>query len=140
MSATLPFSLFSPLLPSHLSPLFFFLHDPSLFSLLPSFPISSSHLFPPFSLSSSSLFLSLSSPILFPPPPSLLALLQHYVQMKVDLLWDSHFPYVRDPLYLLWLGKGINVVVIRWPCDSHLYIMMYDKYIQSPNLLPARDG
>lgn len=46
------------------------------------------------------------------PSPSFPFLCQHYVQMKVDLLWDTCFPGVRDPLYLVWLGKGRHHVTV----------------------------
>ena len=52
---------------------------------------------------------------LFPSLSSLL-LCQHYVQMKVELLWDSCCPGVRDPLYLIWLGKGRH-------CGGHMMVM-----------------
>ena len=37
--------------------------------------------------------------------------------MKVDLLWDTRVIGVRDPLYLMWLGKGgqlLSTIAADW--------------------------
>ena len=39
--------------------------------------------------------------------------LQQSVRMKVELLWDSRCSGVREPLYLVWLGRGTYV------CQTH---------------------